>query len=342
MWLNEPLRAPEFPHRNPWLNSEPLSFDQQRRLWLIEFWDYTDLASIRTLPYLVEWHRRYAHRGLAIVGVHSPRFRFAHQRHLVEQALEEFGVEYPVMLDNYHALWRAYDNDCWPALYLIDAARQIRYVHLGEGRYDEAETAVHLLLRQMDPSVDLPPIMRPLRSDDKAGSLLSAATPDLYAGYERGRFGDPDGYVYDHTVMYEDCGERDEGVLYAHGQWHTTSDYLAFMGERGYLAFTYRAVGVSAILSPTWDEIALMLQLQQRPAPRVGIWLDSGPVPPTEAGDDIAYDRRQGSFVVVDRPRPFNLTRHPHVRRHELRLTFNNRDVTAYAFAFLSCVETRQ
>jgi len=111
------------------------------------------------------------------------------------------------------------------------------------------------------------------------------------------------------------------------------------MGEKGYLAFTYRAAGVSAILSPTWDEMALMLRPRQEPAPQVGVWLDSGPVPSTDAGTDIAYDREGDSFVLVDRPRLFSLTRHPHFGRYELRLTFSRRDVTAYAFTFLSCVQ---
>lgn len=339
MWLKEPFWAPEFPRRITWVNSEPLSFDQRRSVWLIELWNYTDLACIRSLGYLAEWHRRYAHKGLTIVGVHTPRFHFARQRHLVEWALREFGIEYPVVLDNHHRLWRAYGNDCWPAHYLIDAQGRVRYVHLGEGRYDEAETAIHLLLRELEPSLALPPIMRPLRPEDKPGTLRYPATPDLYAGYERGRFGDPDGYVYDHTVIYEDPGEREEGVLYAQGQWRTTSDYLAFMGEKGYLTFTYCATRVNAILSPTWDEMTLMLRLRQGPAPRVGVWLDSGPVPSTDAGADIAYDRERGSFVVVDRPRLFSLTRHSHFGRYELRLAFSNRDVTVYAFTFLSCVQ---
>lgn len=325
-----------------WINSEPLTFDQQRGVWLIEFWDYTDPACLRTLPYLTEWHRRYAKRGLTIVGVHTPRFRFARQRHLVEWAVQEFGIEYPVLLDNHQRLWRAYANDDWPTLYLVDAQGQVRYVHLGEGRYDETETAIHLLLRELNPSLEnMPPIMRPLWPDDRPGTLRYPATPDLYAGYEWGRFGDPDGYVYDHTVMYEDPGDREEGVLYAQGQWHTAAEYLAFMGEKGHLAFTYRAAGVNAVLSPTWDEIALMLQPRRRPMPRVGVWLDGSPVPSTDAGADIAYDAYGDSFVLVDRPRLFSLTSHPCFGSHELCLTFSDRDVTVYEFTFLSYAQSK-
>jgi len=338
MWLAEPFEAPEFPRRATWVNSEPLFFYHRRGAWLVEFWDYTDLACLRTLPYLAEWHRRYADKGLTIVGVHSPRFAFARQRHLVEWALQEFGIEYPVLLDDYHGLWQAYGNDCWPTQYLIDVEGRVRYVHLGSGRYDEAETAIHVLLRELEPSLDLPPIMRALRAEDVSGTLCHPATPELYAGYERGRFGDPDGYVYDHTVMYEDPGEREEGVLYAQGQWHTASEYLAFMGEQGYLAFTYRAAGVNALLSPTWDKMALMLGLQQGPVPRVTVWLDSRPLPSTDAGADIAYDRGGHSFVAIDRPRLFSLARHPCFGLHELRLSFSNRDVTVYALAFASRV----
>jgi len=336
VWLKEPFWAPDFPRRTTWVNSEPLSYDQRRSVWLLQFWDYTHPACISALPYLAEWHHRYAHKGLTIVGVHTPRFRFARQRHLVAWALQEFGIEYPTLLDNYHRLWRAYVNDCWPTQYLIDAHGRVRYAHLGAGRYDEAETAIQLLLRELDPSVDLPPIMRPLRPEDVTNTLRYSVTPDLYAGYERGRFGDPDGYVYDHTVMYEDPGERAEGVLYAQGQWYTTADYLAFVGEKGHLAFTYCAAGVSAILSPTWDEMALMLRLRQGPAPRIGVWLDGGPVPFTDAGTDVAHGRNGGSFVVVDRPRLFSLTCHPRFGHHQLRLTFTDRDVAAYAFNFMS------
>jgi hypothetical protein len=338
MWLREPFPAPDFPQHTTWVNSEPLSFDQRRSVWLLHFWDYTESACLSALPYLAEWHRRYGHRGLAIVGVHSPRFRFARQRHLVEWALREFRIEYPVVLDNYHHLWRAYVNDSWPTQYLIDVHGRVRMAHLGVGRYDEVETGIHLLLRELTPSVDLPPIMRPMETTDDPDAHRYPVTQDLYAGYERGRFGDPDGYVYDHTVMYEDPGDREAGVLYAQGQWYTTSDYLALLGEQGYLAFVYYAGGVDAVISSTWDEMALMLRLHGGPAPRVGIWLDGGPVPTTEAGADLARDRQGYSFVVVDRPRLFSLTRHPHFGRHELRLTFSDPNVAAYVFTFLSPV----
>jgi len=319
-----------------WLNSEPVFFGQPRGVWLIQFWDYTDAGSIAMLPYLSEWHHRYAYGGLTIVGIHTPRFRFARQRHLVEWASEEFGIEYPILLDNYRHLWHAYVNDSWPAQYLIDARGWIRHAHLGAGRYDEAETAIHLLLRELDPSLDLPPVMRSLTPGGEMEAPLRPVTPDLYAGYEQGRFGDPDGYVYDHTVMYEDPGDRETGVLYAYGQWFTASNYLAFMGEKGYLTFIYCAAGVNAVLSPTWDEIALMLQLREGPAPRVRVWIDGEPVHPADAGRDIAYEPDWGSFVMVDRPRLFSLTRHPRLGRHELRLGFGDRDVTVYQFAFLS------
>lgn len=336
MWLSEPLPAPDFPRHTTWLNSEPIFFGQPRGVWLVQFWDYTDAGCMETLPYLTEWHNRYAHRGLTIVGIHTPRFRFARQRHLVEWASEEFGIGYPVLLDNYRHLWHAYANDCWPAQYLIGAKGWIRHAHLGVGRYDAAETAIHLLLRELDPSLDLPPVMRSLATTDQPGAPLDSVTADLYVGYERGRFGDPDGYVYDHTVMYEDPGDREAGVLYAQGQWYTTSSYLGFMGEKGYLTFTYTAAGVDAVLSPTWDEMALMLQLHEGPTPRVRVWLDGGAVRPTDAGRDIAYEPNWGSFVMVDRPRLFSLTRHPRLGRHELCLTFGDRDVTVYQFAFLS------
>ena len=340
MWFDEPFLAPQFPRNMTWINSEPFFLNQRRGVWCILFWDYTDVPCIRTIPYLIEWHRRYQDKGLIVVGIHTPRFRFARQRHQVDWAIKKLGIEFPVALDNYSLLWRMYHNDCWPTQFLIDARGWVRYTNLGEVRHGEVETAIQLLLRELDPSIDLPPIMRLSWFRNEPDTLSHPTTPDLYTGYELGRFGDLDGYVYDHTVIYEDSGKRDEGVLYAQGQWHTASDYLAFMGERGHLAFIYQAMGVNAILSPTWDEIVLMLGLNSGQVPQVGIWLDSGPVPHTDAGADIAYGRNRGSFIVVDRPRSFNLIRHPSFGRHELRLSFSHRDVAAYAFSFLSFAET--
>jgi hypothetical protein len=110
------------------------------------------------------------------------------------------------------------------------------------------------------------------------------------------------------------------------------------MGESGHLAFTYRAAGVNAVISPTWDEIALMLGLRQGPVPRVEVSLDGVPVPPTDAGRDIFYDSRGDSYMLIDRPRLYSLTRHPSATLHELCLRFGNRDVTVYQFSFLSSV----
>ena len=349
VWLKEPFIAPQFSRCTTWLNSESFFFfepgsgavgERGARVWLIHFWDYTDLPSLRALPYIAEWHGRYRDKGLVVIGVHTPRYVFGRQRHLIEWAVRQFGIKYPVAMDDRRHLWCAYTNDCWPTQYLVDAHRRVRFVLLGDGRYDETEAAIQQLLRATEPYLALPPVMRSFRAQDQSGALRSRVTPDLHAGYVRGRFGDPDGYVCDHTVMYEDPREREEGVLYAQGHWNAASDSMRFMGESGHLAFAYDAAGVNAILAPTWDEVALMLQILADPPPKVDVLLDGGPVPLSDAGTDILFDGDRSTLVPVDRPRLYNLVRHRAPGEHELRLAFCNRDVAVYAFSFLSVLQS--
>src|SRR5208337_4272264 len=126
--LEETIFAPE-PVGGQWLQGGPVSLNALRGkgVALIDFWDYTCVNCIRTLPYVVQWHRRYAADGLTVIGVHAPEFNFARQSEFVLQAVADFHLEYPVVLDNSYVIWRAYSNRFWPARYLVDAAGRIRY-----------------------------------------------------------------------------------------------------------------------------------------------------------------------------------------------------------------------
>jgi thiol-disulfide isomerase/thioredoxin len=141
--------APEFAGNDRWFNSEPLTLAGLRgRVVLIDFWTYTCINCIRTLPHLVEWDRAYRDAGLTIVGVHSPEFTFERKAANVERAIRQNGIRYPVAQDNRMATWNAWGNQYWPAKYLIDARGNVRYAHFGEGDYDETEAAIRALLRE--------------------------------------------------------------------------------------------------------------------------------------------------------------------------------------------------
>ena len=132
-----------------WVNSQPFRLaDLRGRVTLVEFWTIDCINCQRVLPALVQWHHAYAPRGLVIVGVHTPEFR--HERELpnVQAAVQQFGIPYPVMLDNDLGTWRAYRNRCWPAMYLVDKRGLIRYTHVGEGSYEQTRRAIEALLAE--------------------------------------------------------------------------------------------------------------------------------------------------------------------------------------------------
>lgn len=141
--------APEFTGIEKWLNSEPLTMESLRgKVVLVDFWTYTCINCIRTLPYVTSWYQKYKDQGLVVVGVHTPEFPFERSTPNVEKALQRFGITYPVAQDNRYATWTAYRNQYWPAAYLIDKQGKVVYSHFGEGRYKETEAEIQRLLAQ--------------------------------------------------------------------------------------------------------------------------------------------------------------------------------------------------
>jgi thiol-disulfide isomerase/thioredoxin len=141
--------APEFTGLTNWMNSDEIASikDLQGKVVLIDFWTYSCINCIRTLPYVKKWHKRYADQGLIVLGIHAPEFDFERKPKNVIQAIKDFEITYPVALDNGFKLWRSYRNRYWPSLYLIDAQGKVRYMHFGEGRYAETEAAIIELLK---------------------------------------------------------------------------------------------------------------------------------------------------------------------------------------------------
>jgi thiol-disulfide isomerase/thioredoxin len=144
-----PATAPEFTGIDTWLNSEPLTMQQQRgKVVLIEFWTYTCINCINTLPYVRSWNQKYKDQGLTVIGVHTPEYPFERDTGNVKTAIKRFGITYPVAQDNRYATWNTYNNQYWPAIYLIDKKGQVVYSHFGEGNYAETEAKIQTLLAQ--------------------------------------------------------------------------------------------------------------------------------------------------------------------------------------------------
>lgn len=327
-----------------WLNTQhPLSKEQLRgRVVVIDFWDYTCVNCIRTLPYLTEWHRRYEPLGLTVIGIHAPEFRFARSRRQVEQAIEAQGLGYPVLLDNAYANWDRFAVRAWPTKVLVDAGGYVRARVQGEGRYAETERMIQTLLREVDPSLELPAPLDPLRPEDRPGAVCYRTTPELYAGYSRGSLGNEPGYAAANPMVYAlpPAPERVEPHFYAGGIWRAGPESFAFAGrDGGRIVLPYHAAGVNAVLSPSADPVEVALDLRPGDAlPMVEVWLDGMPLVPGNAGADIEYDDGGLSYVNVERPRMYALVETPEHGRHELELVFRASGLALYAFTFTSCV----
>jgi|SRR5215211_6488481 len=220
------IPAPEFPPRTRWLNVALLRMDRLlgRHAVLVEFWDFARVNSLRTLPYLLAWHDRYAEAGLRIVGVHSPGYSFGRDAGTVAAAVERLGITHPVALDPDLEIWRLYGNRGWPGRYLFDRRGLLRYMHYGEGNYRESELAIQECLRELDPDRSLPDPLDPLRPEDEPGMLLEPQTADIALPRDRPRL-----------ELVRDWVDGDD--------WIEASDAGAAAG------FDYRAGGAFAVLS---------------------------------------------------------------------------------------------
>jgi hypothetical protein len=279
-------------------------------------------------------------KGLTIVGVHCPEFRFARDRRQVEAAVRRLGIAWPVVLDNDFQTWQAFANRYWPCKYLIDTRAYIRYQKSGEGGYTQTDEAIQALLREANPAVDLPRPMGALRDEDQPGAVCFRTTPELHAGYDRGALGNPEGYGVRARgeglpVIYRRPRERQDGYFYAEGTWQAGPEHLAFVGREGALHLPYHAASVNAVLSPSADPVELMLEL--KPAAVVEVTQDGAPLPAAWAGEDVYYEGGR-SLVRVDAPRMYALARNPDARPHELRLGVAGPGLALYAFTFTTCV----
>jgi hypothetical protein len=181
------ITAPDFPPDTRWLNAKFVRLGTLlgRNAALVWFWDLASLNSLRALPYVLEWHRRYEGLGLRVIGVHSPQFDFGADPDNVQRAVARLEIPFPVAADSDYAIWRQYGNEVWPALYLWDRRGVLVHYHFGEGVYRETEQAITQALREIDEEAQIPPPVRPLRPTDRPRALVKAPTPHTYLNEDR-------------------------------------------------------------------------------------------------------------------------------------------------------------
>ncbi len=268
------------------------------RVTLADFWDYTCVNCLRTLPYLLEWDRRYRAAGLQILGIHTPEFSFAREEALVRGAAAEFGIAYPLVLDNDRALWRAFANRHWPSEYLIDTEGYIRYAHAGEGAYEETERRIQELLRERHARIELPPLMEPLRPIDR---------PEVFAACERPT---RELYLADRPTEIE-----------LQGDWSLTDEY-AEAGNAARLRLPYSAAEVDVVAA---GEGAIDV-------------LDNGkPVDHQSRGSDLREAGDGRTFLPLDRPRLYAVLRRDRFLSRTMEMTAPP-GARVYTFTFGGCV----
>jgi cytochrome c biogenesis protein CcdA/thiol-disulfide isomerase/thioredoxin len=306
--------APEFMETEDWFNTpgnRPLSLSALRgRVVLVDFWTYTCINCIRTLPYLEAWDAAYRKDGLTIVGVETPEFQFEHEAGNVSNAIGQFGIHYPVVQDNNMGTWNAYGNEYWPADYLIDAHGQVRYTAFGEGDYGQTETAIRALLAEAGYQVGGKGHPRDVVVPSEQ------ATPETYLGTARAeRWATaPKSGTHDYGATPPSSLALSE-FAYS-GTWEIDKQPATAIANAG-IDVEFEAKNVYLVLSSRGE----------RPLP-VQVLLDGRPISASEEGTDV-----HGGVVTVRGQRLYTLVSLPHDERHRLSLRFAP-GVTGYAFTF--------
>jgi thiol-disulfide isomerase/thioredoxin len=220
------------------------------RVVLIDFWESTCINCLRTLPYLKAWHERYAARGLAIVGVHTPELEMSADPALVAAAVRDEGLPWSVLLDADRATWTRFANKYWPALYLIDARGYLRYERFGEGAYGETEEWIQKLLREAGDTAPMPEILEPVRAEDRPGAVCHSATRETHLGFHRGRLLAAEGYRPGEEVRHAGGEPPPPGTFGARGLWLHEAEYLESREPGAGLDLVCDAAGVNLVLAP--------------------------------------------------------------------------------------------
>jgi thiol-disulfide isomerase/thioredoxin len=311
-----------------WINSAPLDQSSLHgKVVLVDFWEYTCINCLRTLPYLREWYKRYANDGFVIVGVQTPEFGFSGDSGNVKEAVERLGITWPVAVDSDRAIWNRYGVTGWPMEFLFDQNGTLVEKNAGEGNYQITEGRIQELLRQQNPQLHLPPVMALLPQDsyDKPGAICYPQTKEILV--EANPIADPNPFGnVSQDLSYTDTGKHQDGRMYLQGYWRSTDQALLYGGGDGYFDLPYHAIQVMVVMTPP-----------QRGSGRVDVTQDGKPIAKEDAGPDIHYDAGGMSYVTVDASRAYELLMNQTFGEHDLRLAPQSYGLGIYDIAFESC-----
>jgi hypothetical protein len=310
------LHIPSLDGATEWLNSEPLGpAELGGHTVLVNFWTFTCINWLRQEPYVRAWSQAYCADGLIVVGVHTPEFSFEHDTEAVRRATNERAIDYPVALDNDYAIWSAFDNHFWPALYFADPDGNIRDDHFGEGRYEQSERVIQRLL-----GVEREPVSVEGLGVEAQADWDRLRSPETYLGYWRSaRFASPDGAALDERRAYETPRHLGINQWALAGEWTIGRENVALDQAGGSIAYRFEARDAHLVLSPGAREpIPFRVLLDgEAPGPSHGVDVD-------EAGNGLLQDG--GLYQLV--------RQHGAVRERTLEITFLEPGAEAYSFTF--------
>lgn len=306
-----------------WLNSQPLAADSLRgKVVLVQFCTYTCINWLRTLPYVRAWDEKYKGKGLAVVGVHTPEFPFEKDVDNVRRAVKDMGLNYPVALDNDYAVWRAFKNQYWPALYIVDAQGRIRHHHFGEGEYQQSERVIQQLLAEAGAGG----FGRELVSVEGRGAEAEAdwnslKSPENYVGYERTEnFASPGGAVPDERRVYAAPAQLGLNQWALSGDWTVGRQAVMLNKAGGRITYSFHARDLHLVMGPVarGTSVRFRVTLDGQP-PRAAHGVDVD-----DRGDGTVTEQRMYQLIRQTKP----------IAARRFEIEFLDPGAEAYAFTF--------
>lgn len=256
--LWKPYKAPEIEGIDQWINSAPLQpSDLKNKVVLVDFWTYSCINCVRTIPYLNEWYKNYHDKGLVIIGVHTPEFDFEKNVANISKAVKNYGIQYPVAVDSQFVTWQNFSNRFWPAHYLINKKGQVVYQHFGEGQYDVTENNIRFLLGMNEP-------VMPMKSDNSLSDYF--ITPETYLGFARADSSLSPELIQDDTAHYSFSNDLKVNAWALQGAWRVYSDKIEAMSKNAAVKIHFNAKKVFVVMGNKSDKpISVNVLLNGKP-----------------------------------------------------------------------------
>jgi len=289
---------------------------------LVDFWTYTCVNWLRTLPYVRAWAEKYRDKGLVVIGVHSPEFSFEKNPVNVRSEVKRLRVDYPVALDSEHVIWRAFNNQHWPALYFIDAQGRIRHHYFGEGSYEQSEMIIQMLLAEAGADVrDREPVMVKGEGVEAAADWRNLRSAENYVGYAQTRnFASPGGATSDKPRTYQPPATLDGNEWALSGDWTIKSEAIALNKPNGGIVYRFHGRDVNLVMGPATLGTSIRFRVR----------LDGQPPGAAHGGDVDEHGNgtlsQQRLYQLIRQPSP--------ITYRQFEIEFLDPGAEAFAFTF--------